>query len=120
VRTSAAESEAEVVVLRSRLDARDATLTALQQHAEQLEALQGPAPPEPDDLGLIDGVGRLVERMLHEAGITTYRQLALLSDKADGSDARLAEFLARIRREEWADQARDLHKRKYGEELSVG
>jgi predicted flap endonuclease-1-like 5' DNA nuclease len=76
------------------------------------------APGTPDDLKLIVGVGPVLERMLYQLGITTYRQIAQWSDQdIDATDARLPEFHGRIRRDEWVTQARALHQSKYGEAI---
>lgn len=73
------------------------------------------APGSPDDLKLIVGVGPVIERMLHQLGIATYRQIARLSERdIDDIDARLPEFPGRIRRDGWVTQARSLHVAKYG------
>lgn len=113
-RDRARDAEAAVEALGARLTARDAALTQLQQQVVALEAAAGRPPPEPDDLRMVDGVGRVLEGMLHEAGITTYRHLAELSAEAS-PDAQLEEFLHRIRQEEWSAQADELHRRKHGE-----
>ena len=50
-------------------------------------------PGAPDDLKLIVGVGPVLERMLHQLGITTYRQIARWTERdIDEFDARLPEF----------------------------
>jgi predicted flap endonuclease-1-like 5' DNA nuclease len=73
------------------------------------------APGTPDDLKLIVGVGPVIERMLYQAGIATYRQIARLSERdIDAIDARLSDFPGRIRRDGWVAQARSLHLAKYG------
>lgn len=73
-------------------------------------------PGSPDDLKLIVGVGPMLERMLQQLGITTFRQIARWSDRdIDEFDAKLAEFPGRIRRDGWVVQARTLHQSKYGE-----
>lgn len=73
------------------------------------------APGTPDDLKLIVGIGPVIERMLYHAGISTYRQIARLSEREiDAIDARLSEFPGRIRRDGWVAQARSLHAAKYG------
>lgn len=76
-------------------------------------------PNAPDDLKLIVGIGPVLERMLHQLGITTYRQIARWSERdIDEFDARLAEFPGRIRRDAWITQARALHHSKFGETLA--
>ncbi len=73
-------------------------------------------PNAPDDLKLIVGVGPVLERMLHQLGITTYRQIARWTERdIDEFDARLPEFPGRIRRDTWVTQARELHHAKFGE-----
>jgi NADH-quinone oxidoreductase subunit E len=73
------------------------------------------APGTPDDLKLIVGVGPVIERILYQSGIATYRQIARLSEREiDAIDARLSEFPGRIRRDGWVAQARSLHLAKYG------
>jgi predicted flap endonuclease-1-like 5' DNA nuclease len=85
--------------------------------------LENDAPPPilgergtPDDLKLIVGIGPVLERMLQQMGIATYRQIARWSERdIDEMDARLPEFPGRIRRDTWVTQARALHQSKYGE-----
>jgi predicted flap endonuclease-1-like 5' DNA nuclease len=73
-------------------------------------------PGAPDDLKLIVGVGPVLERMLHQLGITTYRQVAWWTERdIDDFDDKLAEFPGRIRRDGWVTQARELHLSKYGQ-----
>jgi predicted flap endonuclease-1-like 5' DNA nuclease len=75
-------------------------------------------PGAPDDLKLIVGVGPVLERMLHQLGVMTYRQIARWSERdIDEFDARLPEFPGRIRRDAWVTQARALHQSKFGEVL---
>ena len=83
--------------------------------------LENNAPPPffgvgaPDDLKLIVGVGPVLERMLQQLGITTYRQIARWTERdIDEFDAKLPEFPGRIRRDAWVTQARALHASKYG------
>lgn len=74
------------------------------------------APGSPDDLKLIVGVGPVLERLLQQLGIGTYRQIARWSERdIDDFDGKLAEFPGRIRRDAWVTQARELHQSKYGE-----
>ena len=73
------------------------------------------APGTPDDLKLIVGIGPVIERMLYQMGIASYRQIARWSERdIDDVDARLREFPGRIRRDGWVTQARALHAGKYG------
>ena len=73
------------------------------------------APGTPDDLKMIVGIGPVIERMLYQMGIGTYRQIAQWTEREiDDFDARLREFPGRIRRDAWVTQARALHASKYG------
>jgi predicted flap endonuclease-1-like 5' DNA nuclease len=77
-------------------------------------------PNAPDDLKLIVGIGPVLERMLHQMGVGTYRQIARWSERdIDEFDARLPEFPGRIRRDGWVTQARELHQSKFGETLPI-
>ena len=140
--------EAEAAALRRALAGRDAALVQLRgfaaerrrmfdelahAHAETARYrqlvidLEDSAPPPllggpgtPDDLKLIVGVGPVLERMLYQLGITTYRQIARWSERdIDDYDAKLAEFPGRIRRDAWVTQARALHQSKYGATLPL-
>ena len=134
--------EAETALLRRSLVARDASVTHLSDLSEdrrriyaELAAartdtaryrqlvvdLENNAPPPffgvgaPDDLKLIVGVGPVLERMLQQLGITTYRQIARWTERdIDEFDAKLPEFPGRIRRDTWVTQARALHASKFG------
>jgi len=73
---------------------------------------------EPDDLKMIVGVGPVLERMLHQLGITSFRQIARWTERDIAEfDARLPEFPGRIQRDQWVIQARALHQSKYGEHM---
>ena len=134
--------ETETAMLRRALAARDAALTQLAdlaadrpslhrdlaaargetaRYRQLVMDLENDAPPPffgtgaPDDLKLIVGVGPVLERMLQQLGITTYRQIARWSERdIDEIDAKLPEFPGRVRRDGWVTQARELHQSKYG------
>jgi predicted flap endonuclease-1-like 5' DNA nuclease len=138
--------EAEAALLRSGIVAREAPLAQLAEFAGERERLfrelgdertetaryrqvlvdiERNAPPpilagvgEPDDLKLIVGVGPVLERMLHNLGITTFRQIARWTERDVAEfDARLPEFPGRIQRDQWVTQARALHESKYGQSV---
>jgi predicted flap endonuclease-1-like 5' DNA nuclease len=114
--------EAEVSQLRAALEPSAAEAARYRQLVIDLENNAPPplldSPTTPDDLKMIVGVGPVMERMLYQLGVTTYRQIARWSDRdIDEIDARLPEFPGRIRRDEWVTQARALHQSKYGEAL---
>ena len=112
--------EAENAELRRQLAASHADTARYRQIVVDIENNAPPplldSPGAPDDLKLIVGIGPVLERMLQQLGIGTYRQIARWTDRdIDEFDARLHEFPGRIRRDEWVTQARALHQSKYGE-----
>lgn len=135
--------EAERAALARGLAGRDADLARLAAFAEERRALiaelaevrgeiaryralivevEANAPPlllggpgSHDDLKLIVGIGPMLERMLAQLGVTSYRQIASWTERdIDDFDRRLPEFPGRIRRDQWVVQARALHQSKYG------
>jgi len=75
-------------------------------------------PAAADNLRALRGIGPSTESLLHDLGITTYRQIAALEgDELERVRAALPEFRTRIEREDWMGQARELHREKYGETL---
>ncbi len=61
-----------------------------------------------DDLKLIGGVGPAIEKKLHEAGVTSLKEVAAWTAEDIASfDEKLA-FHGRIEREDWVGQAKDL------------
>ncbi len=111
-RAAVAELSAEVAA------ARDETARFRQLVID----IENNAPPpillgtnEPDDLKLIVGIGPVLERMLHNLGIGTFRQIARWTERDIAEfDAKLPEFPGRIVRDQWVTQARALHESKYG------
>jgi predicted flap endonuclease-1-like 5' DNA nuclease len=134
----------EAAMLRAELATRDAAMGQLAELSRERERLfrdlagargetaryrqlvidiETNAPPpilagigEPDDLKLIVGVGPVLERMLHNLGVTTFRQIARWTERDVAEfDAKLPEFPGRIQRDQWVTQARALHESKYGQ-----
>ncbi|QDC09502.1 50S ribosomal protein L21 [Oceanicola sp. D3] len=61
-----------------------------------------------DDLKQLSGVGPALEKKLHEAGVTTFAQIAAwTADDIAAMDEKLS-FKGRIEREGWVEQAKDL------------
>ncbi|MBX3145459.1 MAG: hypothetical protein KF785_01705 [Gemmatimonadales bacterium] len=86
--------------------------------------LSGPSvngrPPaaEREDLKRIYGIGPAIERLLSARGITTYRQLAELTESdLDEISRSIGGYRGRIARDHWAEQARREHERTHGERL---
>jgi predicted flap endonuclease-1-like 5' DNA nuclease len=134
LRRALASSRGEAAHLRVLDDQRHALHRALASSREETARyrqivvdLENDAPPPlldgpgaPDDLKLIVGVGPVLERMLQQLGITSYRQIARWTERdIQEFDAKLPEFHGRIRRDEWVKQARALHQSKYGEPPSA-
>lgn len=72
---------------------------------------------QPDDLKSINGIGPALEKKLQAQGIFSYRQLAALND-ADITRLETAiKAAGRIRRDDWAGQAKTQHLQKYHEQL---
>jgi predicted flap endonuclease-1-like 5' DNA nuclease len=116
----AASESAAKTILEAGLAAAQAETARYRQLVVDIE---NSAPPpilmgiaEPDDLKLIVGIGPVLERMLRNLGIGTFRQIARWTPRDIAEfDAKLPEFPGRIVRDQWVTQARALHESKYGE-----
>jgi len=70
---------------------------------------------EADDLKEIVGVGPFLERKLHSLGIYTFRQVANFhKEDIDKVNDIIEFFPGRIERDNWVDQSKELHEKKYG------
>jgi predicted flap endonuclease-1-like 5' DNA nuclease len=63
-------------------------------------------PAKPDKLRKIIGIGPVNERLLYEAGVTTFEQIAAWTAADIERIERILEFGGRIERERWVEQAR--------------
>lgn len=97
---------------RELLRLRDAKL-ALEQELKAVHA----APPPADDLTRLRGVGAVMSKKLHTAGITSYRQLASLTAAELSILDQTLKLQGRATREKWQDQARSLHHEVHGSPL---
>jgi hypothetical protein len=71
-----------------------------------------------DKLTTIHGIGPVLERKLHDLGIYRYRDLAELSIEDLKKASRLIPDLkGRMRRDAWAEQARQMHLAKYQDQI---
>jgi predicted flap endonuclease-1-like 5' DNA nuclease/chromosome segregation ATPase len=78
----------------------------------------GTGDDDPDELTDIRGIGKVLAGKLHELGIYRYEQLALLDDDDfDRVHSLIPDFERRMRRDNWMEQARDLHSSKYSEQI---
>lgn len=80
--------------------------------AEPREAVDGH-----DDLKLIKGIGPVLEKLLNDHGVASFRQIAAWSDEEVRAwNTKLNVFQGRIERDDWRGGARDEHLKKYGVE----
>jgi large subunit ribosomal protein L21 len=68
------------------------------------------APAGGDDLKKLSGVGPALEKKLHEAGVTTFAQIAAWTEADVAAMDEKLSFKGRIEREGWIAQAQDLTK----------
>lgn len=101
---------------------KDADLLRMRSLLHEIE-IGEPVPITPgialrDDLTAIRGIGPVLERALNKYGIFNYRQIALWTEQdADQFASHAHEFRHRIARDHWVEQARRLHRERYGEAL---
>ncbi len=72
------------------------------------------APTDVDDLKKISGVGPVLETKLNEFGIYTYAQVSDWTPENITEFDNLLSFKGRIERDNWLEQAKELHEEKYG------
>ena len=93
--------------------------TLIQGLAQEGEVAEEAAPAaEKDDLKQISGIGPVLEGKLNGAGITTYQQIAALTDdEIERLESDVINFSGRIHRDDWIGQAKTLYLKKYGKTL---
>ena len=69
-----------------------------------------PAAAGADDLKQLSGVGPALEKKLHEAGVTTFAQIAAWTEADVEAFGEKLSFKGRIEREGWIEQAKELAK----------
>ena len=69
-----------------------------------------PAAAGADDLKQLSGVGPALEKKLHEAGVTTFAQIAAWTEADVEEFGEKLSFKGRIEREGWIEQAKELAK----------
>ena len=78
------------------------------KRASEIKAI-AQAPVRQDDLKQISGVGPGLEKKLQDAGITSYAQIAALTDaEIQDLEANVVKFAGRIKRDDWIGQAQQL------------
>lgn len=106
----------ELQGLAKRLEEMNALIKMLAEERRAAEV--APPPADIDDLKLISGIGPVLEGKLQNAGITTYQQIATLTDpEIDRLETEITHLSSRIRRDDWISQAKTLYLRKYGRSL---
>ncbi|MEL4073375.1 hypothetical protein WKW50_24980 [Ochrobactrum sp. GPK 3] len=92
---------------RSDLDAcRNASATQILQSMHLAEEATSPVVPPKDNLRRLIGIGPTNEKLLNDAGITTYAQIAAWTADDVAAIERLLNFGGRVERENWVEQAR--------------
>ena len=108
----APDPDPEAVVLEEAdaPEARGDNLAGLR--SVRSEALRGDAayytPGDIDDLKRIRGIGVLIEKKLNSLGITSYEQVANWTSADIARISQMLDFVGRIERENWVEQARIL------------
>ena len=81
------------------------------QFAETLDS-----DPRKDDLTQIRGIGPYIQKKLNEMNISTFQQIALLTnEEIEEIGKTINYFPSRIVRDNWKESARQLHEEKYNE-----
>jgi large subunit ribosomal protein L22 len=73
------------------------------------------APPEVDDLKLINGVGPKLEEKLNSVGVYRFEQIANWTEENIAQFDELLSSKGRIERDEWVEKAAALRTEKYGQ-----
>jgi large subunit ribosomal protein L21 len=79
-------------------------------NAEKPKAAKKSAKGDGDDLSQIAGVGPVIVGKLHDAGVTTFAQIAAWTDADVEEIEEKLSFKGRVGREDWIAQAKDLAK----------
>lgn len=84
--------------------------TAKKTAAPPTTTATAPAAGGADDLKLLSGVGPVLEKKLHEAGVTSFAQIAAWTAQDIAEFDEKLSFKGRIEREGWVEQAKTLAK----------
>ena len=83
---------------------------------KEVSADEFPVKPVMDDLTLIHGIGPYIQGKLREMNISSFRQIAHLTDAdINKIEETINYFPGRIARDGWKESAKVLHEKKYGE-----
>lgn len=134
LRARVKEQDATIARLRSQLETKSpntqvsgpqsSTIAPIHSRAEQDAARASAtpsrqalfdAPDEQDDLKKIKGIGPVLEGILNNLGITTFKQIARFTpDDVEQVTKALDVFPGRIARDSWIERAKVEHQKKYG------
>ncbi len=79
-----------------------------------------PAPQDKDDLKTIHGIGPVMERMLNDLGVTSFKQIMEFTrDDMERVTAAIAVFPGRIERDDWIGGARKAYQKKYANKIQT-
>ncbi len=70
-----------------------------------------------DDLTLIHGVAKVLNKTLNDEGVYRFRQIALWSPQICEDFSEKISFKGRIERDDWIGQCKKFHEEKYGEKI---
>lgn len=141
-----AGKDSEIDSLKGQLDAKDAEVTSAKASADSASAnsvdvsslapaaffagsgatnhdryghiFDGNKPSYSDKLTDIKGVGEVLEPTLNKYGVYQFKQIALWDqDNIDAFQTDL-DFPGRVERDQWVNQAADLHRNTHGEHLA--
>ena len=97
---------AGAAVARKAADDRKADAPKAEKTEAKKAAPKKAADAGSDDLKKLSGVGPALEKKLHEAGVTSFAQIAAWSDSDIAEFDEKLSFKGRIEREGWVDQAK--------------
>ena len=95
----------------SREEKKEAELQRIKERSKNIDfdILGTESADEKDDLKTIKGVGPFIEEKLNALGIYTFSQISkMTSDLEDQVNEAIEFFPGRVKRDEWAKQAKDL------------
>jgi predicted flap endonuclease-1-like 5' DNA nuclease len=125
-RTQYEEAEKQSDTLRMKLGNIEESFRELQEAQEDSHIAAGANGSTPqfglsepegeaDDLTEIVGIGKVFEEMLHDLGISHFRQIAAFgAEDIARINSELKEFKGRVEHDDWVGQAKELHFKKYG------
>ncbi|MFX0541083.1 50S ribosomal protein L21 [Roseovarius sp. S4756] len=105
-----AKNKTQQAEMKKRVSEGQADEKSAEKKAEKKAAPQKAASKGGDDLKQLSGVGPALEKKLHEAGVTSFVQIAAWTDADVAEMDEKLSFKGRIEREGWVDQAKELTK----------